>query len=49
MTNNHASTSCPICRAIVIVRKRQGLKASLMRALALADHVKTLHPSALSR
>lgn len=41
----HNSATCPICRAKVIVWKRDGLKASLLRALAIANHVKTLHPT----
>lgn len=45
----HASARCPICGATVIVPKRQGLAASILRALSLADHVKTLHPSKLAR
>lgn len=38
------SCRCPICSATVMVRKRGNVKASLLKALALADHVKTLHP-----
>jgi hypothetical protein len=43
------TTACPICRATVMVWKRTGLKVSLLRALALADHVKTLHSDRLGR
>lgn len=45
----HKSSRCPICSATVIVRKRNGLRASLLRALALADHVKTMHADKLAR
>ena len=43
MTKFHGSTRCPVCKCIVMVKKRNGLAARLMRALALADHFKTLH------
>ena len=43
----HRSATCPICRATVIVWKREGLKASLLRALALASHVSAIHPATL--
>lgn len=36
---------CPICRASIMVRRNRKLKDSLLRALALADHVRVLHPS----
>ena len=36
---------CPICQASVVVRARVGVKASLLRVVALADHIRTLHPS----
>jgi hypothetical protein len=36
------SCKCPVCNATVMVRKSK-LSARLMRALALADHVKQLH------
>lgn len=38
------SCRCPICKAVVITRKRDGLKPSLLKALAMASHVKALHP-----
>ena len=41
----HKSSRCPICHASVIVWKRVGVKQSLLRALALASHVRALHPS----
>lgn len=37
------STSCPICNCRVMVRKHPNLKARLMTALALANHVKAIH------
>ncbi len=39
----HKPAHCPRCHAIVMVWKRPGIKASLLRALAVADHIKTLH------
>ena len=39
------SCRCPICSAKVMVRKHGKIKTSLLRSLALADHVRTLHPS----
>ena len=39
----HKSTTCPICKCTVIVWKRKGFTAKFLRALAMADHVKTLH------
>ena len=45
MTPHHKSTSGPICNAKGMVQTHGTLKASLLRALALANHVKTLHPS----
>ena len=44
----YKSSRCPICSCVIIVRQRNGLKASLLRALALADHVKILHPFDIS-
>lgn len=41
----HQSATCQICRARVIVWKRNGVKATLLRVLALANHVRTLHPA----
>lgn len=41
----HSSTACPICQARVIVWKRGTLKARLLRALALASHVRAAHPT----
>jgi hypothetical protein len=43
VTAYHASTRCPMCQAVVIVPKREGLAARLLRALALASHVRALH------
>ena len=37
------STNCPICGCVVVVRKHGKLAARLLRALALANHVRTLH------
>lgn len=48
MTAYHTSTRCPMCQAIVIVPKREGLAARLLRALALASHVRALHESKVS-
>ena len=39
----HRSATCPICRVTVIVWKRKEIKASLLRALSLASHVRALH------
>lgn len=43
MKNFLKSEVCPICRAIVIVKKSGKLSAKLLKSLALANHVKTLH------
>jgi len=40
----HKSTKCEVCGTIVIVWKRKGISARTLRALALADHIRTLHP-----
>ena len=40
------AVTCPVCKCVVMVSKHNKLKASLMRALALADHFKTLHAEA---
>ena len=37
------SAQCPVCGCAVMFQKHKSLKASLVRALALANHVKTLH------
>mgnify|MGYP001369081005 FL=1 len=42
----HPSAMCQKCGAHVVVWRRPGLRAGLLRALALADHLKTLHPEA---
>ena len=42
-SKTHKPASCPVCRATVIVWKRDKLPARLLRALALADHVTTSH------
>ena len=39
------SCQCPIYNCTVMVRKHGNLKHSLMRALALANHVKAAHSS----
>lgn len=44
-TKTYKSVRCPICNTPCIVWRRKGLKASLLRKLALADHVNTSHPS----
>jgi hypothetical protein len=44
-TKFHKSTKCPICGCTVIVRKHKGLAAKLLKALALANHARTLHPN----
>ena len=41
--NTHAPGNCPICGATIIVWKRGKLSAQLLRVLAVADHVRTLH------
>lgn len=41
------SQRCPLCQCMVLTKKRKGLKTSLLKALSMADHVKTLHPSKL--
>lgn len=39
---------CPICACSIMVRKVAGVNAKTLRALAVADHIKTLHaPEAL--
>jgi hypothetical protein len=43
MSAYHASTRCPICQCVVIVPKREGIAARLLRALSLASHVRALH------
>lgn len=39
----YKASKCPKCDALVMVWKRKGLKASLLRALAMADHLKVSH------
>lgn len=41
----YTPSRCPICRASIIVWRRKGLGARLLRALAVANHVQTLHSS----
>lgn len=43
------STACPICDCRVMVRKHATLKPRLMTALALANHVKTMHGAELRK
>lgn len=45
----HAPAICPLCHCTVMVWKHGKLSASLLRALALAEHVKVLHPVSLKR
>jgi hypothetical protein len=40
----HKSARCPLCGCVVVVWRRKGLKASLLRTLAVADHIKVQHP-----
>lgn len=39
----HKPARCARCSALVIVWKRPGVKAGLLRKLALADHHQNLH------
>ena len=34
---------CEMCGAHVVAWKRQGIKARLLRLLAMAEHVRTIH------
>lgn len=43
MRQTFKAARCSSCDATVVVWKRKGLAASLLRALAIADHVKVLH------
>ncbi len=43
------SCKCEICGCIVVVANSEKVPAKTMRALALANHVRTLHASALSK
>ena len=45
----YRSATCPICGCSVIVWKHKKLKASLLRALALANHVRTSHPDTMKK
>lgn len=45
--NYYKACKCPQCRCVVIVRKIGSVKPSLCKALALADHDKTLHSEKL--
>lgn len=42
-TATYKSARCAICKAVVIVRKQPGVPASLLRSLAMADHILALH------
>ena len=42
-SKTHKAAHCPICNATIIVWKRSGIKASLLRALATASHVRASH------
>ena len=37
------------CRAIIMVRNRRGISKSLLRNLAIADHLKVAHPDLYGR
>lgn len=44
----HKSARCPLCSTTVIVWRMGALPASLLRALALVDHVRVSHPAILT-
>lgn len=43
------SATCTLCNATLIVRTRPGIKTSLMRALAIADHAKVMHAGRIAK
>lgn len=49
MTTTTKSPKCSICGCTIMVQKRPGLTIKLLRALAIADHVKTLHADRLPK
>lgn len=45
-TSTYRAGRCPVCRCVVIVWRRVGCGARLLRTLAMADHIHTMHSRA---
>jgi len=43
MTKAMRAGRCEVCGALVVAWQRTGLTVRLLKLLAMADHVKTLH------